>query len=203
MPFKNGFGKTWGLEGKVALIFGNNRLAHQISEVLGEEGVKVVNEFTPETSILITIPFDMSPTKIDSLNISPESWSARMRSLFEDPRQITQKHLPSIKSGKKGRVIHLIGSFEPDKFSVDYAAWGATAAWSKSITRALDGCDATVNMIQLGVFSGDPLMEKVPMGRGCTVSDITNLILFLCSDYSSYINGAIIPVDGGLSRFQR
>ena len=97
MPFKNGFGKTWGLEGKVALIFGNNRLAHQISEVLGEEGVKVVNEFTPETSILITIPFDMSPTKIDSLNISPESWSARMRSLFEDPRQITQKHLPSIK----------------------------------------------------------------------------------------------------------
>ena len=203
MPFKNGFGKTWGLEGKVALIFGDNGLAHQVSEALGDEGVKVVSEFTPETSILITIPFDTTPPKIDSLNISPDIWSARMRSLFEDPRRMTQEHLPVIKGIKNGRLIHLIGSFEPNKFSVDYAAWGATAAWAKSITRALDGCDATVNMIQSGVFSGDPLMEKVPMGRGCTVSDITDLILFLCSEYSSYINGAIIPVDGGLSRFQR
>ena len=102
MPFKNGFGKTWGLDGKVALIFGDNVLAHQVSKVLGEEGVKVVSEFTPETSILITIPFDISPTKIDSLDISPESWSVRMRSLFEDPRQLTQKHLPSLKGSKNG-----------------------------------------------------------------------------------------------------
>lgn len=203
MPFRDGFGETWGLKGKVASVFGNNDLARSVSEALRKESVKVVDECNPRTSILITIPSDMNQTKTDSLDISPSCWSARMRDLFESPRQITQQHLSSIKGRKNGRIIHLIGSFEPSKFSVDYAAWGATAAWAKSITRALDGCDTTVNMIQSGVFFGDPLMEKVPMGRGCRVTDITNLVLFLCSDYSSYINGATIPVDGGLSRFRR
>ena len=93
------------------------------------EGVRVVSEFTPETSILITILFDTTPPKIDSLNISPESWSARMRSLFEDPR-MTQD-IASHKGIKNGRLIHLIGSLNLNKFSVDYAAWGATAAWPK------------------------------------------------------------------------
>lgn len=203
MPFKNGFGENWGLAGKVAMVFGNNGLARAVSDALAEEGVRVVDEYMPQTSILVTVPFEIAPKKNDNLDISPECWSAKMTDLFEKPRQITQQHLSSIKRCKSGRIIHFVGSFEPDRFCVDYAAWGATAAWAKSTTRALDGCDITVNMIQPGVSSGDPLIEKVPVGRGCSVADITSLVLFLCSDYASYISGAVIPVDGGLSRFQR
>ena len=32
--------------------------------------------------------------------------------------------------------------------------------------------------------------------------DLANLVCFLASDLASYITGALIPVDGGLRKFQ-
>lgn len=63
MPFKNGFGENWGLAGKVAMVFGNNGLARAVSDALAEEGVRVVDEYMPQTSILVTVPFEIAPKK--------------------------------------------------------------------------------------------------------------------------------------------
>ena len=38
-----------------------------------------------------------------------------------------------------------------------------------------------------------------PLGRACTSEDIANAVYFLCSDQSSFITGAILAVDGGLT----
>jgi len=47
----------------------------------------------------------------------------------------------------------------------------------------------------------EPIKEKirkrVPLGRFGLIKDIENAAVFLCSDAASYINGAIIVVDGG------
>ena len=40
-------------------------------------------------------------------------------------------------------------------------------------------------------------IEQVPMKRGCTYDDVTNVILFLASDQSSYMTGQAINVTGG------
>jgi len=41
------------------------------------------------------------------------------------------------------------------------------------------------------------LRERVPLGRFGLIKDIENAAVFLCSDAASFINGAVIVVDGG------
>jgi len=41
--------------------------------------------------------------------------------------------------------------------------------------------------------------DSVPLGRWGTTEDIANCAMFLSSPYADYINGAVIPVDGGWS----
>jgi sorbitol-6-phosphate 2-dehydrogenase len=40
-------------------------------------------------------------------------------------------------------------------------------------------------------------VEQVPMKRGCTYDDVTNVIVFLASDQSGYMTGQAINVTGG------
>ncbi|MER6284240.1 SDR family NAD(P)-dependent oxidoreductase [Streptomyces sviceus] len=45
----------------------------------------------------------------------------------------------------------------------------------------------------------DAMLGETPLGRSGSVDDIAPLVVFLISDQSSFITGAEIPVDGGLS----
>ena len=40
-------------------------------------------------------------------------------------------------------------------------------------------------------------IDQVPMKRGCTYEDVTNVVVFLASDQSSYLTGQAINVTGG------
>jgi NAD(P)-dependent dehydrogenase (short-subunit alcohol dehydrogenase family) len=42
------------------------------------------------------------------------------------------------------------------------------------------------------------IVARIPVGRLAEPSDIASLAAFLASDRADFINGAIIPVDGGL-----
>jgi NAD(P)-dependent dehydrogenase (short-subunit alcohol dehydrogenase family) len=39
----------------------------------------------------------------------------------------------------------------------------------------------------------------IPLRRYATVEDVANLALFLASEKATYINGVIVPLDGGLT----
>ncbi|XP_076827689.1 2,4-dienoyl-CoA reductase [(3E)-enoyl-CoA-producing], mitochondrial [Brachyhypopomus gauderio] len=41
------------------------------------------------------------------------------------------------------------------------------------------------------------MMERIPVGRLGTPGEIANLAAYLCSDYASWVSGAIIRMDGG------
>uniref|UniRef100_A0A8C6ZWG1 2,4-dienoyl-CoA reductase 1 n=2 Tax=Nothoprocta perdicaria TaxID=30464 RepID=A0A8C6ZWG1_NOTPE len=41
------------------------------------------------------------------------------------------------------------------------------------------------------------LIERIPCGRLGTVEEIANLATYFCSDYASWVNGAVIRMDGG------
>jgi 3-oxoacyl-[acyl-carrier protein] reductase len=43
------------------------------------------------------------------------------------------------------------------------------------------------------------MKEKVPLGRLGEPREVAQLFLFLASDESNYINGAVISIDGGIT----
>ena len=43
----------------------------------------------------------------------------------------------------------------------------------------------------------EKLRKRIPLGRFGLIEDIENAAVFLCSDAASYINGAVLVVDGG------
>lgn len=74
--------------------------------------------------------------------------------------------------------------------------WGARGV---NINAIAPGYMATDNTAQL---RADPernkaILDRIPAGRWGTPSDLAGAAVFLASRASDYVNGAIIPVDGG------
>lgn len=76
------------------------------------------------------------------------------------------------------------------------AAKAAQIAYIKSMSGIYD--NITWNVICPGHIDTDKPFPYKPDKIG-TPEDVANLVLFLCSEKSKYINGAVITVDGGES----
>ena len=48
---------------------------------------------------------------------------------------------------------------------------------------------------------GQRVLNKTPMGRYCDPEEMAGPVIWLCSEAASFVNGAVIPVDGGFSAF--
>ncbi|PKR85723.1 beta-ketoacyl-ACP reductase [Heyndrickxia camelliae] len=125
----------------------------------------------------------------------------------------TQAVVPHMLQAGYGRIINTssivgrMGNFGQTNYAATKAAVIAmTQTWAKELGRK----GINVNAVAPG-FIMTPMTEKMPekvlqgmkekvsLQRLGTPRDIANTYLFLASDDSSYINGAVIPVDGGLS----
>lgn len=103
-------------------------------------------------------------------------------------------------------VVALYGNFGQTNYVASKAGViGMTKTWARELARK----GFTANAVAPG-FIMTPMVEampaearnsvsdKVPAGRFGTPSEIANACLFLASREASYINGAVISVDGGL-----
>ena len=101
----------------------------------------------------------------------------------------------------------LVGSRQTTAYT---ASKGAVRLFTKStaIQYASDGIRA--NSVHPGIiltpmldaWSDEDLKTRtaqVPLGRAGMPEDVVHMVLFLLSDFSLYISGAEIAIDGGLS----
>ncbi len=93
---------------------------------------------------------------------------------------------------------------------VNYAAAKAGLVGAgRSMARELGSRGITVNIVAPGFVDTDmtaeldakqreAILSSIPAGRYATSEEVAAVVAFLASDASAYINGAVIPVDGGL-----
>ena len=105
-----------------------------------------------------------------------------------------------------GSVVGLYGSAGQVNYS---ASKSALVGIARSISRELGGKNITANVVAPGFINTDMTASlpddvaeryktQIPAGRFAEPQEVAKVVSWLASDDSSYITGAVIPVDGGL-----
>ncbi len=90
------------------------------------------------------------------------------------------------------------------------ASKSGVVGMTRSIAREVGPRGVTVNAVCPGLVDTEMvsvlteerwayMIEHTPVGRAATPADVAAVIGFLMSDEAEYVNGAVVPVDGGLT----
>jgi 3-oxoacyl-[acyl-carrier protein] reductase len=144
-----------------------------------------------------------------------EKWDEALTLNFTRYRQVTHALLPQMIERKWGRIINITGKSEPEGLNAAFAAKAAVHAWAKGLSREIGQYGITINSIPPGRIMSEQIRRnyppdyrkhfaetEIPLGYWGEPEDLAVLAVFLASPLARYITGAVIPVDGGLRRYQ-
>jgi 3-oxoacyl-[acyl-carrier protein] reductase len=162
--------------------------------------------------ILVNNAGGSRPFKVDA---SEEQWHEAITLNFTRQRQLTHRLLPQMMDRKWGRIVNVTGKSEPDGINGAFCAKAGIHAWAKGLSREVGKYGITVNSLAPGRIMSEQIRRnytpeyrqwqadhEIPVGRYGEPEDMANLVCFLASPLAGYITGTVIPVDGGLRRYQ-
>ena len=149
------------------------------------------------------------------LDSTEEQWQEALTLNFTRQRQLAQRLLPQMIEHRWGRIVNITGKSEPEGLNGAFCAKAAMHSWAKGLSREVGKHGITVNSIPPGRIMSEQILRnyspdyrkwqsehEIPVGEYGQPEDIANLVCFLASPLARYITGAVIPVDGGLRRYQ-
>jgi len=144
--------------------------------------------------------------------LSIESWQNVIQTNLTGTFNTSKSLFTKMKTKKKGRIINIssIVGYTGAFGQVNYSASKAGII-GLTKTMAIEGAkyNILVNCIMPGYVKShmtekipetilENIIHKIPLKRLGSPDDVTNLIVFLSSEYSTYVTGEILCVDGGL-----
>jgi 3-oxoacyl-[acyl-carrier protein] reductase len=172
------------------------------------------------------LAYNTGPPKPGTFSdLSDSEWEDGVKLLLLSATRLARGVLPGMVQNKWGRLIFITSTTLRQPISnllLSNTARLGVAGLSKSLATEYGSKGITSNGIMQGHILTDRqrqiaedlsrrtgrsveeamrmAISDVPAGRHGTIEEVGNLVAFLASDKASYINGAMIPIDGGMIR---
>jgi len=150
----------------------------------------------------------------DALEFSETDWDDVMATNLKVPFFLAQAVAKSMVSGKRpGKIIN-VASLLSLQGGIRVASYTSSKSGLAGLTRLLAnewaGKGINVNAIVPGYFTTNntedlrndadrnrQILERIPAGRWGDPEDLAGTAVYLASSASDYVNGVLLPVDGG------
>ena len=146
------------------------------------------------------------------LRMSEESFARVLDTNLTAAYRVAKRASRSMLKARWGRLVFVssVVGLSGAAGQANYAASKAgLVGFSRSVARELGSRGITSNVVAPGYVDTDmtaalgharreELLRSIPLGRTASPGEIAGVIAFLASDASSYVTGAVLPVDGGL-----
>lgn len=149
------------------------------------------------------------------LHVSEEAWQEAITLNFHRPRQVADALIDQMIEHRWGRIVNITGKSEPEHINGAFCAKAGIHSWAKGLSRMVGKHGITVNCVPPGRILSEQIVRnytpeyrawqsehEIPAGRYGEPEELADLVCFLASPRARYITGAVIPVDGGLRRYQ-
>ncbi len=150
-----------------------------------------------------------------TLESTEDQWQEAITLNFTRPRQLAHALLDQMMAGGWGRIVNITGKSEPEGINGAFCAKAAIHSWAKGLSREVGKHGITVNCIAPGRIMSEQIRRnyspeyrqwqsehEIPVGRYGEPEELASLVVFLASPIAAYMTGTVIPVDGGLRRYQ-
>jgi NAD(P)-dependent dehydrogenase (short-subunit alcohol dehydrogenase family) len=166
-----------------------------------------------QVDILINNAGITQPLKL--MEIEPENWDAVLDANLRGVLYLSQAFIPHMRGRRQGSIACMSsvsaqrggGIFGGPHYS---AAKAGVLGLAKAMAREMGPDGIRVNCVTPGLINTDitggmlsdtlrtEILKGIPLNRLGEAEDVAAAFLFLASDLSSYITGAVIDVNGGM-----
>ncbi|GEN66243.1 SDR family oxidoreductase [Chryseobacterium rhizosphaerae] len=185
---------------------------------------KTITDYFSNHSIDILVNNTNGPEPGLALDKNAEDYQKAFDLLFKTVCETTLLALPHMIQQKKGRIINVssLSVKEPiNNLALSNSIRSAVIAWAKTLSNEIAQHNVTVNNVLTGYFDTERIQNlinheaqqtgasteeikkarenKIPMKRLGKPEEYGHLVAFLASEYSAYLTGTSIPLDGGLN----
>lgn len=178
-----------------------------------DEAEKLVDDIVAEFGTIDVVVNNAGITKDGLLmRMTEENWDDVMNINLKSVFNVTKAASKIMMKNRKGSIINMssVVGVQGNAGQANYAASKAgIVGFSKSVAKELGSRNIRTNVVAPGFIRTemtdvlDPKVvagweANIPLKRAGETEDVANACLFLASDLSSYINGQVLPVDGGM-----